>query len=168
MHSGCRERFQRRTRERQGVRFRPAPVPLFWLQAGFAARCAGRRNYRHCALCIGRWRDRQSRINSLGRMNDAVCTIKLLSQWLLMTAAAAGRRVLWNNLRWRCGRGLLIDGLRAARPGISQAKPNQYRRKETHAGEGHDRSPVDSRSEQMPAARVPLPPGTVLLWQLRR
>jgi hypothetical protein len=59
-------------------RFCPAPVSLFWLRAGFAARCAGRRNHRHCALSIGRWWDRQSRIGSLGRMNNALCTIRAI------------------------------------------------------------------------------------------
>ena len=81
------------------------PGPLFGPRAGFAAGCAGRRNHRHCALSLGRWRDRKEtcRMNSLGRMNNTVCTIELFSQWLLRTATAAGRHILWDNLRRRCG-----------------------------------------------------------------
>ena len=101
-------------------------------------------------------------------MNNAVCTIKLLSQGFLRTVAAAGCRVLRDNIRRRRGHRLLSSGLRTVRFGMSQGKSDQYRRKETHAGESHDQSPVDFRSEQTSAARVPLPPGTVSLWQLRR
>ncbi len=122
----------RRHREQRPLR---AARLLFGFDCGIAAGSAGRRDHGHAAA--GRWRrDRDAGIDAPRRMEHAVGAVKFLAQRFFRIAAAAGSRVFGHGLRRGFGRGLLIDRLRAARPGMGQCKPGQYRRRQGACGSG--------------------------------